>query len=339
LAGDTTAGAADPADPEGRARSVSDWIEHRPEPAQAWIRFAPAAWPDAGDPWLDLAAGGLGSLLPVREDLDGVDGPSAPDADDVTWLPPVAERHFEARDELAARIRGRGGIAWVQILAGQPAPATADLVLIDLLAHVASRRRTGRAGEMPGHANAWILWPLLAGLSNDVARFASACDAWRDAGVRGVLLPAPRLKPVERRILARGREDLFDALFHGGAIEEGAFVHAAGERGLAVWLERPASGHGAVARRRAAAGVLSEIAELWARLGESPRKSESFFRAAREVEAAPWDLAALAREKNLGVLLRRDPAALAVLTEWLETGVSSLRADLFERYVGAGVAR
>jgi hypothetical protein len=318
---------------------MSTWVEHRPEPAQAWIRHAPAAWPDAGDPWIDLAGGGLGSLLPVRDDLDGVDAPDGAAADDVTWLPPVAERHFEAREELAARVRGRGGIAWVQILAGQPVPAAADLVIVDLLTRVAARRWVSSpasvAADLP--ADSWVVWPLLSGLSDDGERFAAACDAWRARGVRGVLLPAPRLKPVERRILARGREDLFEALFHGDAIGERQFARLAHERGLGVWLERPASGLGAVARRRAAAGLLSEIAELWARLGESPRRSESFFRAAREVEAAPWDLAALAREKNLGVLLRRDGEALAALAEWLESGTSALRTSLLDRYLAAEV--
>lgn len=308
------------------------WIEHRPEPAHLWLRWAPAAWPDAGALWVDLSRSGLGSLMPAAADLGSLE---PPDTDDLVWLPPVADGLLEAREELAARVRGRGAATLVQLLPGQPQPIAANLTLVDLLSWLVERPVARPAIPV----GAWILWPLLPGLSDDLRRFDEACAAWRAEGAAGVLFPSLRLLPIERRLLARGREEIFDALFHGGEIAEHPYVETAQAHGLGCWLPRPGEAASSLGRRRVVAGVLSEIGELWSRLDGSPHRSESFFRAARELEAVPWDLAALEREGNLGVLFadprRAPPEVRQVVAEVVASGRSTLRDDLLRRYLGA----
>lgn len=309
------------------------WLEHRPEPAQLWIRFAPTAWPDAHALWIDLSRSGLGSLMPSAADLASFEPPAT---DDLVWLPPVADGLQEAREELSARIRGRGARTLVQLLPGQPAPSAADVTLVDLLSSGVERRVT----RLPIPAGAWVLWPLLPALSDDPVRFASECVRWRSEGAAGVLFPVLRLQPVERRSLSLGREEVFEALFHGQVLGDRTYLEIARAQGLSCWLPRPCDLESSLGRRRAVAGALSEIGELWSRLEGSPHRSESFFRAARELEASPWDLAALEREGNLGVLFRdpsRDQLEIRqVVTELVTSGRSSLRDELLRRYLESG---
>ena len=148
--------------------------------------------------------------------------------DDLHWIPPVARELTESRDELVARVRGAGAPVLVQVAAGDALPVEADVLLVDPLAWLV---RPGREVAIEVPADAWLLWPILAGLSEDLDAFDEICRSLRRQGVRGVLPIAMRISSVERRLLARGRDDLFEALFHGVVPAERRFA----ERAKSAW--------------------------------------------------------------------------------------------------------
>ena len=68
-------------------------------------------------------------------------------------------------------------------------------------------------------------------------------------------------------------------------------------------------------------------------------RGQAFYRASRWVDREPHDVAALAREGNLGVIDWLDPADREVIDELVATGESSLLSELRHQYLdGAPVA-
>lgn len=298
--------------------------EHPGEPAGFWARYAPRRWPFPDAPWMDLANGTLGGdLEPDPGALAALRGERL---DDVLYLPPVPRELARARDALAAAHAARGTPVLVQLLAGDapvalPPPVAA---VWDLLPLALGRSEGVALG--PGAAAAW---PLLPGTTEE-GRLALAVAAAAAAGLAALQGVALDLAPHQRRALgAELSERGYLALFHGAAPPAAPVVRAAWAAGLEPLLPRPlatpplrASGNAALA------GELASLGELCLRLGEPEPRGQALLRAARFVERAGHDLAALAREGNLGVLPWLDGEPRRVVEEVLGGGRPTLRGEL-----------
>lgn len=298
-----------------------------PEPALLWIRYAPRDWPEAQLPWLDLASGGL--VLPSRGERPPAAG-ALPELaggpfDDVVWLPPVPAALVDRRDDLAARLLADGTPVVVQLLPGERPPAPPATVIFDLAPILLTDGEgdlaaVDRLAALP--AGAAVVWPLVAGVSDRPEQVASGLDRLAAAGVATVQPAVPRLRPADRRRLAdAGGEAAFDRLFHGPDPDERAFARAAAARGLAFLIPRPLPRPPlAGAGNRRLAGGLATAGELWLRLGRAPSQGQAFLRAARWVDETGYDLVALARDGNLGVVEAIDRASRDFIEEAAATG-------------------
>jgi hypothetical protein len=74
-------------------------------------------------------------------------------------------------------------------------------------------------------------------------------------------------------------------------------------------------------------------AELWLRLARPVGQGQALYAAARQADRTTFDLAALAREGNLGVLGWLDPLARSLVKEVASTGRSALLKELTAEYV------
>lgn len=304
-----------------------------PEPGFLWIRYAPRGWPAPPAPWLDLARGGLGAPGAEADDGAAAALPELAGApfDDVVWLPPVPAALRDERDRLAARLLAAGTPVLVQALPGERVALPAATVVFDLAAVLLAGSGDGGRDALPPAlaaalsglpAGSAALWPLVSGLTDRPELVAAGLDALAAAGVAIVQPVAPRLAPADRRRLAAAAGDgAFDRLFHGGEPDERAFARAAAARGLGFLVPRPLprpplSG----AQNRRVAGWLAVAADLWLRLGRPPSQGQAFFRAARWADETGYDLLALAREGNLGVVAEVDAASRALIEEAAATG-------------------
>ena len=180
------------------------------------------------------------------------------------------------------------------------------------------------------------MWPLVAGLTDDPALWDRGCRELAAAGVRWVQALTPALEPADRRRLAEqfgGGERAFAALFHGRPPSERDFARTAHLYGLEPFLDRPLPAR--ESGNRWIGGVLALAAELWLRLGRPVEQGQAFFRAARWVDRAQYDLHALAREGNLSVL-PLDAASREIVAECAATGGCERLARLLEEYVAPG---
>ncbi len=270
----------------------------RAEPAHLWIRFRPSRWPGPEPPWLDLALGGLGnsragsSLEIPSARLDALD--------DLVYLPPVAAERRPERDRLVTRLTERGLPLLVQLRPGEPPVASPAVNVFDPLPSLLAGDLEPLAA-LP--AGSMVVWGLVAGITDDPELCRRGLERLARAGVENVIAVAPRLEPRQKRQLAADDEGVFARLFHGGPPGERAFARLAAAAGLATRLERPAPPAGTPrSGNHRVAGRLVEIADLWLLLGRPEADAQELFRAARWIEQAEHDLAALAREGNLGVL-------------------------------------
>lgn len=260
--------------------------------------------------------------------------------DDVLYLPPVTAEQEDARRSLARHHARRGTPVLVQRIAGDPVgergdpetdPEVGILTVFDLLSPLLEGELEALA-LLP--AGAVAVWPLLPGLTDDPGLWSEGCRRLAAAGVAVVQAVSPALLPGDRRRLAEGRdEDVFQALFHRAPPPSRDFVRVAWRHGLAPFLERPLPRSPLRGREnRRVAGLLLLAAELWHRLERSAARGQELFRAGRETDRTPLDLAALAREGNLGVLTWLGPADRAFVEEALSGERPALLRELQEEY-------
>ncbi len=302
------------------------------EPEHLWIAYAPRGWAGPAGPWLDLAAGRLGrgsrQAAPLR---------TAARFDDLVYLPPVPAGRAAERDALAAQLLAAGTPVLVQLLAGGEdlgIPAASGMTaegggtaesgvavgrgagldmsgavfVVDLLPALLA----GELGVLE-RVPAWAMavWPLLAGITDELALWQEGCRRLAAAGVRCVQAVAPVLGPGDRRLLAAGRdEQAFEGLFHRQAPAERDFARVAHRHGMTPLVARPLPRPPLLrAENRRVAGLLAYAGDLWLRVGRPVEQAQSLFRAARFWDATTHDVGALVRDGNLAVLTALDPLA------------------------------
>lgn len=298
--------------------------EHAGEQAGFWVRYAPRRWPFPDTPWIDLASGTLGGEL--EPDPGALAALRGERLDGVLYLPPVPRELAPARDALAAAHAARGTPVLVQLLPGDPPIASPEPVVAvwDLLPFALGRGEGVALG--PGAAAAW---PLLPGTAEE-GTLAEAIAAVAAAGIGALQGVALELAPHQRRALgAELSERRYLALFHGAPPSAAPVVRAAWAAGLEPLLPRPLPGpplHGS--GNAAIAGELAALGELCLRLGEPEPRAQALLRAARFVERAGHDLAALARDGNLGVLPWLEGEPRRVVEELLGGAQPTLRGEL-----------
>jgi len=334
---DLAAGAlGDPARPAG-ATTAGAGEQREPRAAPG-----PTAAPAGGDDGSATATapGGLGPPPSLR--------------DDVVWLPPVPAAYEPERLALAEGLaRGGAPLLLQAAVTGEPegtaapafrlsalAAAGAVVVFDPLPALVGLGLDAALAAVVAaavGVPRAAAVWPLVAGLSDreeDAVRAAAALAA---AGLVAAQPLALALTPVQRRRLAeQGGGAAFDALFHRPPPGERRFARAAAASGLAPFWPRPLARpplRGAETRRLA--GLLALAGELWLRCGRAPAAGQALFRAARWADGAGYDLGALAREGNLGVVTALDGRSRALLAEAAAGDEPRLVRELLAEYAGA----
>ena len=342
-------------DPKVEIRPRTRAIRQLPEPARGWVAFGPRKWRVAGGWWTHLAEGELrfevepeGAVPDVEASLD--------DLDDLLYLPPVDPTLRLERDRLARLLAQKAvplllqhvpGDTWdpfeppnVSATSDEPelgddsaVPPPPMLHLVDLTPPLLSGD-LGPLAELP--AGCSVLWPLVPGITDPVELWDEALELLVARGVAALLPLVVEIPPRLRRQLAEGREDhVFDALFHGSALDERALARHAHRAGLEVLPARPETG--ATPRQvanRKLAGELALAAELWLRLDRPIAGGQALLRAARGAEQAQQDLTALARERNLKVLDWLDARSVTVIQDLVAGTPSRLLQALRAEYLG-----
>jgi len=306
-------------------------IRQIPEPARFWIGDAPRSWRPTDSLWSDLARVRLEGLKPQPE--AGFPGLDVSHVEELLYLPPVASELAQERDRAIAEFVEAGVSVLVQLTPGEPLPAAPVTVVYDLLVPLLEGDLEIFTLLPEGSAAAW---PLIAGLTDRPETWDEACELLARAKVKTVQPVILELSPRARRRLAEDREDeTFDALFHSTPPTERSFSRIAHRYGLRPFIERPAiAGPARRLSNRRLGTRLALIGEIWMRLGRPTVAGQAFFRAARGAESTVYDLAALAREKNLGVLGWLDAGAMEVITQFVEEGTTPLLAELEAEYLG-----
>lgn len=312
--------------------------EQLPEPARFWIRYAPRPrvlkrhWPHPSGPWLDLARGRLQGLEPVDDtaesDVPTMIDPAGELLDDVLYLPPVHLSRGADRDQVAARHGDRGTPVLVQLSIQDVAEGSVGELPPGIHRIVdPTPVLLGSGGEADREildrvpAGSVVAWPLVPGLTDDPDDVDDACRRLAAAGVTTLQGVVPDLSPADKRhLMERSGDDLFDALFHRDPPKLRDLARIAASHGLAPFLVRPLPRRPMLGiGNRRLAGRIALAAELEDRLGRSPERVQSLYRSAREADRTPYDLEALAREGNLGVLDWLSPEAREIVDESLET--------------------
>jgi hypothetical protein len=317
------------------------WREHAPEPARLWIRWSPRRWPAPPRPALDLA-GRRRLIWPATAAAAVTGGLDAhartPPRPDLVCLPPVPPELVAARESLVRELGEAGVPVVAQVHAGPGAWGTAaPIVALDLVASILAPAPLG-LGELRSlaalpraAARLWVVVPLVPGLP----AFGGEAAAWFDALAalrpEAVVGSVPQLAPTDRRSLAEASpEELYEAIFHAEAASGRDFARRVAAAGLPAFPSRPATPAASprTARNRELAATLAEAGELWLGLGRAEPEGEALLAAARHLESTPLDLAALAREANLGVVDWLSPVARRLVEERAGGGESTTLAAL-----------
>jgi hypothetical protein len=300
-----------------------------PDPARFWVRYAPREWAGpAGAIWSDLASAqiafGEGGEVTVQEKA----------LDDVLYLPPVAAEEAPRRDAFAAKRLEEGTPVLVQLRPGDAVPPAGAAVVYDLTEMLLGDRWEEALATLP--PGAAVVWPLIAGISDEAAQWEQGAERLARAGVAVAQALALQLAPQDRRRLAeRTSEEAFFALFHRQPPGERSFAVVAARYGLAPFLERPLPRLPlAGAGNRRLAGQLLLASELWLAVGRSVGRGLGLARAARWVDEASYDVAGLAREGNLGLIPEIDELSRNLLEAAASGGSPPFLNDLLAEYTG-----
>lgn len=304
------------------------------EPTRLWLRLVPRSWPDPGGLWIDVVQG-----APGRSEASGLPAASLfslPSAEPI-WLPPVDRAHRGARDELARELRARGGVVAAQVRVGETVEPTlveaVDYLVYDPLEALV---REGEARFVEPPAPGPVVWPLVAGLTDERAVWEVACERLAAVGFGCVQALRLTLAPRHRQLLldASGRADaVFDRLFHAATPSEREFARVAASYGLTSFFRRSPEPVGRAARNLAAAEMLALAGELWLRLERSEAAGQELFRSSRWAAETPIDVRAAVVEGNLDVLPDLGESARLLLRQWAEGEEKELE-DWLRRYEG-----
>jgi hypothetical protein len=306
------------------------------EPGRFWVRYVPRSWEPPERPWVNLATASLGDWGRSKGRTPEIAALAGIPLDDVLYLPPVPPRRAAARDEVARDRLMAGTPVLVQLLPGEEStvPPVAGAAFVFDLLQALLERDLGALRRLPAGATA--AWPLLPGLTDDPALWELGCRDLAAAGVRCAQAQALTLTPADRRLLAErwgGEEGTFDALFHREPRAERDFARVAHRHGLAPFIPRPLPRPPVLgAANRRIGGALALAAEVWLRLGHPIETGQALYRDARWVDRTAYDLEALAREGNLGVL-PLDPLSRAIVAEHAEEDESERLARLIDEYL------
>ncbi len=309
---------------DGRRRLVAQL----PEPARLWITHAPRGWAAAEQPFVHL---GSGRLTRPRGEAEWQPVVAA-SCDGVVYVPPVSAELGPRREALVEQLVSAATQTLVQVHPGEVCEVRGAWMVYDLLPCLLAGD-LGPLSELPQGCD--VVWPLIAGVTDEVDGWQDGCRRLAACGVRTVQALAAEVLPVDRQWLVEDRTDeVFDRLFHGPEPSERAFAHIASEHGLAPFVARPAIGEGRTQRNHALGAALALAGELWLRMGRRESMGQALLRAARGADTAAYDLAALAEDGNLGVLDWLDEASQSVVTDVLANGASALVGSLIEAYLG-----
>ena len=305
-------------------------VSQSPDLSRCWIRYSLRPWPSADSLWVDLFRRGLGRSgeAPESELWESIREP----LDDLLYLPPVAAELTAARRQLAKSTLDSGTPLLIQYLPGEEPLNGGELAVFDLLECLLARDLE-RLSALPSAAVA--IWPLVSGYTDDPTLWEQGIKALAASEVRCVQGLAAEWTPTDRRrLVERGGEEGFEALFHGSLPSERRFAQTVAKFGLEPFVERPLPGTPkSLARNRWLAGNLSMVGELWLRLERGEAKGQAFYRAARWIDRETHDLTALAREGNLGVVSWLDADSSEVVEELVTEGRTSLLEELRRAYL------
>lgn len=311
---------------------ASQILAQRPEVARFWIGRRFRNWQLSPMLWTNLATRSIG-VPGTGGELPALEG----DRSQLLYVPPVDPELASVRSPRQAWLADSKFSMLVQAIPGDPfAPPETATVVYDLLL-ILLDGDLDRIETLPSGAT--VVWPLIAGMSDDPILWREGCGRLQAAGVQCAQALRPDLDGRDRRCLAaeleaRGRSD-FDALFHRSAPSERDFAAVADRFGLAPFMRRPLL---PVEKRRArnhrVAETLSLTAEIWLGLERSEAQAQLLFQAARWAEETSVDVRALGREGNLEILDWLRPPASTVVEEWASSGTSATFDALLAEYLG-----
>lgn len=306
------------------------WTSQPPDPLHFWIGISPRSWPGDQGLWVDLARGAIGatSKSPAEIPVQWTTEPPA----DVVYLPPVSKELESRRSRLAGSLMELGTPVLVQQCVSAATTVDRGAVVFDPLEALLAGNLDS-LGELP--AGTKVVWPLIAGLTDDQAEWEEGLEALAAAGVSHIQPLALDLEPADkRRLVQRVGEEAFHALFHGEPPSERIFSSLAAAKGFGPFLPRPLPLAGVRRENRRLAEQLALAGELWLRLGRSESGGQELYRSARWVERETHDLSSLCREGNIGVFPWLDALSREVITEVVATGAATLVQDLEREYLG-----
>jgi hypothetical protein len=252
-------------------------------------------------------------------------------------VPPVPHALRAERERWVVDLERAGGCALVQLdLEEALEPAATGARIVDLLAFLLLGTDEASLRALPPQIAVAV--PLLPGLSGSGTQWQPWLAALARRGRRAVTGLAVDLSPLDRRQLVDlAGEERWESVFHGSLPSERDFARAATAAGLDPFPARPRLELAPrAARNRELATLLAEAGELWLRLARSEPVGQALLAAARHVEGTPLDLAALAREGNLGIVGWLSPLAASVIEERVRSGRTPLLDELREAYLGLG---